>query len=62
MLACGVCHSDSFVHKEPFPYLPRVLGCEICGHVVVIGEGETRWQVGDRCMYQRIDYAWKLPT
>lgn len=47
--ACGICHSDAFV-KYGYPGLvyPRIPGHEIAGKVDMVGEGVTRWKVGDR--------------
>ncbi|KAF2462197.1 alcohol dehydrogenase [Lineolata rhizophorae] len=48
-LACGICHSDAAVQSGAFPTkLPLVPGHEVVGEVVAVGEGEKRWQVGDR--------------
>lgn len=47
--ACGVCHSDLHVllGEIPFP-APAVLGHEISGTVVKVGEGVRRLKAGDR--------------
>ena len=48
--ACGVCHSDHFVTDALWPglALPRVPGHEVAGTVDAIGEGASRFKVGDR--------------
>lgn len=48
--ACGVCHSDAFTREALFPglELPRVPGHEVAGRVDAVGEGVSRWNVGDR--------------
>ncbi|HET8616110.1 MAG TPA: zinc-dependent alcohol dehydrogenase family protein [Actinomycetales bacterium] len=47
--ATGVCRSDwhAWQGHEPVP-LPHVPGHELAGTVEVVGEGVTRWSVGDR--------------
>lgn len=48
--ACGVCHSD--IHMVDgvirVPSLPRILGHEVAGEVVEVGQGVSRVGVGDR--------------
>jgi len=48
--ACGICHSDQFVTSGGWPglKLPRVPGHEIAGVIDAVGEGVTRFRVGDR--------------
>ena len=48
--ACGVCHTDlHLVEGEiPTPKLPVVPGHQIVGRVEALGEGVTRFVVGDR--------------
>jgi len=50
VLACGVCHSDSFTKSGGFPGIkfPRVPGHEVIGTVVKVGEEAKRWSIGDR--------------
>lgn len=49
MLASGICHSDLNVMDGTAPApLPVVLGHEGAGVVDAVGEGVTRWSVGDR--------------
>jgi D-arabinose 1-dehydrogenase-like Zn-dependent alcohol dehydrogenase len=49
VLACGICHSDAFVQAGHLgnPW-PRVLGHEVVGDVVAVGDGVKRWKEGDR--------------
>jgi S-(hydroxymethyl)glutathione dehydrogenase/alcohol dehydrogenase len=48
MSACGVCHSDLSVTNGTIAYpLPMVLGHEGAGVVVAVGDGVTRYKVGD---------------
>lgn len=44
--ACGICGSDLHLEGLPFPGL--VLGHELCGEVVGVGEGVGDWADGDR--------------
>ena len=55
MHACGVCHSDMFVHDALWPglALPRVPGHEVSGVVEEIGEGVTGLWPG-----QRVGVGW----
>jgi len=48
--ACGVCHTDLHVVEGELsdPTLPIIPGHEIVGVVAAVGEGVTRFQVGDR--------------
>lgn len=51
VFACGVCHSDSFMQQGAFGeegIYPRIPGHEIIGTVVAVGDGEKKWQIGDR--------------
>src|ERR1700686_1099262 len=48
MAACGVCHSDLSATNGTIPYpLPLVLGHEGAGVVTAVGEGVSRYAVGD---------------
>src|SRR5581483_5994837 len=50
----GVCHSDSVTKEGVFPIaFPRVPGHEVVGLVDAVGEGVTRWRVG-----QRVGLGW----
>ena len=48
--ACGVCHTDAAVVAGPFPGIvyPRVPGHEVVGRIDALGEGVTRWSLGQR--------------
>jgi len=47
--ACGVCHSDLHIKEDHIAFpLPCVLGHEVAGTVVALGEGVTSHRVGDR--------------
>ncbi|CVL06744.1 related to ADH2-alcohol dehydrogenase II [Fusarium mangiferae] len=49
VLACGICHSDSWVQQGRFGDLfPRVPGHELVGDVVAVGDGVTNVKVGER--------------
>jgi propanol-preferring alcohol dehydrogenase len=51
--ACGVCHSDLHVADGDWPQFsritkkPLILGHEIAGHIVELGEGVGEFRVGD---------------
>jgi D-arabinose 1-dehydrogenase-like Zn-dependent alcohol dehydrogenase len=45
--ACGVCHSDVFSAQGASSY-PVVPGHEIAGVIDAVGDGVSKWQVGDR--------------
>jgi len=46
-MACGICGSD-VLEWYRVPRAPRVLGHEMTGVIVEVGEGVERWGVGDR--------------
>jgi propanol-preferring alcohol dehydrogenase len=52
--ACGVCHSDLHVADGDWPQfsritkMPLILGHEIAGHIVELGETVSEFRVGDR--------------
>ena len=50
MLYCGICHSDCFTCSDPFgrAQWPIVPGHELAGEVVEIGEGVTKFKIGDK--------------
>ncbi len=57
--AAGVNPFDWQVQKGQLPWLlprtlPKVLGCELSGEVVALGDGCERWSIGDE-VYGRID-------
>jgi D-arabinose 1-dehydrogenase-like Zn-dependent alcohol dehydrogenase len=53
--ACGICHSDKFVHDALWPglALPRVPGHEVAGVIDAVGEGVTRLKPG-----QKVGVGW----
>jgi D-arabinose 1-dehydrogenase-like Zn-dependent alcohol dehydrogenase len=48
--ACGVCYHDVINRRGSLPRtsVPAILGHEVAGEVIEIGEGVTGWTVGDR--------------
>ncbi len=50
VIASGVCHTelDEIEGRTPPPSLPIILGHQVVGRVTSLGEGATRFQVGDR--------------
>jgi len=46
--ACGICGTDVKKIHHGFVAPPQILGHEAAGTVVAVGEGVTRWQLGDR--------------
>lgn len=48
--ACGVCYHDVINRRGNLPRtsLPAVLGHEICGEIVALGEGVKEFSIGDR--------------
>lgn len=52
--AAGICGSDVHFFKEELvpPKVPRVLGHELAGEVVALGEGVTRFRVGQRVVVE----------
>ncbi|RZS79928.1 propanol-preferring alcohol dehydrogenase [Motilibacter rhizosphaerae] len=51
--ACGVCHSDVMAKVGMSAAYPRVPGHEVAGRVEALGEGVSRWEVG-----QRVGIGW----
>ncbi|HPJ97310.1 MAG TPA: zinc-dependent alcohol dehydrogenase family protein [Syntrophales bacterium] len=47
---CGVCHTelDEIEGRTPPSQFPMILGHQIVGQVAALGDGATKWQVGDR--------------
>ena len=47
---CSICGTDAKIWRSGHPDLrpPRVLGHEVAGEVVEVGEGAAGWSVGDR--------------
>jgi Zn-dependent alcohol dehydrogenase len=51
LAACGVCHSDLLATNGTIPYpLPLVLGHEGAGVVTAVGEGISRYAIGDHVL------------
>ncbi|EGG22279.1 zinc-containing alcohol dehydrogenase [Cavenderia fasciculata] len=49
VMACGVCHSDMMISSGAVGNIfPRVPGHEVAGIVDALGEGVTRFKIGDR--------------
>ncbi|HPR65286.1 MAG TPA: zinc-dependent alcohol dehydrogenase family protein [Thermoanaerobaculia bacterium] len=50
VLACGVCHTelDEIEGRTAPPSLPVIPGHQVVGEVVALGEGSSRYSVGDR--------------
>lgn len=48
MALCGICGTDLMKVYDPDTPKPVQLGHEIVGHVTAVGEGVTRFRVGDR--------------
>jgi propanol-preferring alcohol dehydrogenase len=57
--ACGVCHTelDEIEGRTPPPELPVIPGHEVIGTVVALGEGVTRFTLGDRVGVGWIHYS-----
>jgi D-arabinose 1-dehydrogenase-like Zn-dependent alcohol dehydrogenase len=55
VIACGICHSDSFVKEGTFPGIqyPRVPGHEVVGAIDAVGPGVVGWEPG-----QRVGVGW----
>ncbi|MBE1442751.1 zinc-binding dehydrogenase [Paenibacillus sp. OAS669] len=51
--ACGVCHGDSVAIRGAASEYPRIPGHEIIGIVKELGEGSTKWRIG-----QRVGIGW----
>jgi alcohol dehydrogenase, propanol-preferring len=48
--ACGICHSDTATVTAIYPglNLPRVPGHEVVGRIEALGDGVSKWKVGQR--------------
>jgi len=48
--ACGVCHTDAATVTGTYPglKLPRVPGHEVAGRIEALGNGVSRWKIGQR--------------
>ena len=55
VLACGICHSDSFTKEGTYPGIqyPRVPGHEVSGVIDAVGAGVLGWEPG-----QRVGVGW----
>jgi len=47
---CGICHTDAATILGVYPglTLPRVPGHEVVGRIEALGNGVTRWKIGQR--------------
>jgi propanol-preferring alcohol dehydrogenase len=59
VLACGVCHTDLHIldGELPQPKLPLILGHQIVGRAVQVGEGVERFRPGDRLGVPWLGYS-----
>jgi D-arabinose 1-dehydrogenase-like Zn-dependent alcohol dehydrogenase len=49
VIACGICHSDAGVCSGAFGNsFPIIPGHEVIGDIVAVGDGESKWKVGNR--------------
>ena len=57
----GICGSDMHIYHgtNPLATLPRVVGHEVAGEVVEIGQGVTGIKVGDHVVIEPISYCGK---
>jgi propanol-preferring alcohol dehydrogenase len=48
--ACGICHTDAATVTGTYPglKLPRVPGHEVVGRIEAVGDGVTKWKIGQR--------------
>jgi propanol-preferring alcohol dehydrogenase len=48
--ACGICHTDAHTINGTYPglTLPRVPGHEVIGRIEALGQGVSRWKIGQR--------------
>jgi propanol-preferring alcohol dehydrogenase len=48
--ACGICHTDASTITGTYPglKLPRVPGHEVAGRIDAIGDGVSKWKIGQR--------------
>ena len=62
---CGVCGTDLHIyqgHMDQRVSIPQVVGHEMSGEIVEIGEGVTAWQVGDRVVVRPLDPCGTCPA
>lgn len=48
--ACGICGTDIKKIFQRYVEPPQILGHELAGTVVAVGQGVTKWKTGDRVM------------
>lgn len=48
--SCGICGTDLKKIEHGFVAAPQIFGHEVSGTVVAVGEGVTKWKLGDRVM------------
>jgi len=48
--SCGICGTDLKKIEHGFVAAPQIFGHEVSGTVVAIGDGVTKWKLGDRVM------------
>jgi alcohol dehydrogenase, propanol-preferring len=48
--ACGICHTDAATVTGTYPglNLPRIPGHEVVGRIDALGDGVSRWKIGQR--------------
>jgi alcohol dehydrogenase, propanol-preferring len=48
--ACGICHTDAATVTGIYPglKLPRVPGHEVVGRIEALGDGVSKWKIGQR--------------
>lgn len=48
--SCGICHTDAATVTGTYPglKLPRVPGHEVVGGIEAVGDGVTKWKIGQR--------------
>ena len=48
--ACGICHTDAAIVTGVYPglILPRVPGHEVVGRIEALGNGVSKWKIGQR--------------
>lgn len=56
--ACGICGTDLKIQDDTFMYNPPVIvGHELAGQIVAVGDGVTAWQIGDRVVSEQHVHA-----
>ena len=48
--SCGICGTDLKKIEHGFVAAPQIFGHEVSGTVVAVGQGVTKWKLGDRVM------------